>query len=192
MIKKCSKPPKDNAKRRRQVHFNEKGNNACDNGENNDDHKIYASMACMSSNDENLSKNYGDSSQLTNWILDLRAMCHMAPEVSDFVTGSLEDTDKYIEVADRYHVTAKQKGQVRIQMCDNIGKNFIAKLQNVLLASDLCNRLFSIIKLMNSGHTCIFLKGFYTVYFGAKEKNAETLPHRAQRNNAFLGKIMEK
>ena len=45
MIKKCPKPPKDNEKRRRQVRFNEKGNRACDNDENNDDHKIYASMA---------------------------------------------------------------------------------------------------------------------------------------------------
>ena len=32
MIAKCPKPPKDNDKRRRQVHFNEKGNRACDNG----------------------------------------------------------------------------------------------------------------------------------------------------------------
>ena len=40
---------------------------------------------------------------------------HMTPEVSDFIPGSLEDTDKYIEFADGHHVTAKQKGQVRIQ-----------------------------------------------------------------------------
>ena len=45
MIAKCPKPPKDNEKRRKQVCFNEKGNRACDNGEDNDDHKIYASMA---------------------------------------------------------------------------------------------------------------------------------------------------
>ena len=37
----------------------------------------------------------------------------MKPEVSDFIPGSLEDTDKCIEVADGHHVTAKQKGQVR-------------------------------------------------------------------------------
>ena len=41
MIAKCPKPLKDNDKRRRQVRFNEKGNRACDNGENNYDHKIY-------------------------------------------------------------------------------------------------------------------------------------------------------
>ena len=43
-----------------------KGNCACHNGENNDDHKIYASMEWMSSNDKRKSEKYGDSSQLTN------------------------------------------------------------------------------------------------------------------------------
>ena len=45
MIAKFPNPQKDNEKRRKQVCFYEKGNRACDNGENNDDHKIYASMA---------------------------------------------------------------------------------------------------------------------------------------------------
>ena len=39
-----------------------KGNRVCDNKENNDDHKIYASMAQMSSNDKHKSAKYGDSS----------------------------------------------------------------------------------------------------------------------------------
>ena len=39
-------------KRRKQVRFNEKGNRACENGENNSDQKIYAYMACMSSDDK--------------------------------------------------------------------------------------------------------------------------------------------
>ena len=80
-IAKCPKPPKDNEKRRKQVRFNEKGNRACDNGEDNNYHKIYASMARMSSNDENKSVKYGDSLQLTNWILNLGGTCHMTPEV---------------------------------------------------------------------------------------------------------------
>ena len=42
MIAKCPK----------QVCFNEKVNNECDNGENDSDCKIYASMERMSSNDE--------------------------------------------------------------------------------------------------------------------------------------------
>ena len=81
MIAKNPKPPKDNEKRRRQVCFNEKGNLACKNGENDDDRKIYASMARMSSDDERKSVNYGDSSQLTNWILDSGATCHMTPHI---------------------------------------------------------------------------------------------------------------
>ena len=52
MIANCPKPPKYNEKRRKQVRFNEKVNRTCDNGENNDDQNIYASMAHMSSNDE--------------------------------------------------------------------------------------------------------------------------------------------
>ena len=74
-------------------------------------------------------------------------------------------------------------------MCDDIGKKFIATLYNVLLAPDLCDRLFSIITLMNAGHTCLFQKGFFTVYFGAEKDNAVKLPHSAQRKDAFTGKI---
>ena len=92
--------PKDNEKRRKQVCFNEKGNRVCANSANNDDHKIYASMAQVSSNDERKSEKYGDSSQLTNWVLDSGETCHMTAEVSDFIPLSLEDTDKYIEVID--------------------------------------------------------------------------------------------
>ena len=57
MIAKFPKPPKDNEKRRKQVRFNEKGNPACDNGENNSDQRIYASMVHTSSNDKRSSKN---------------------------------------------------------------------------------------------------------------------------------------
>ena len=69
-------------------------------------------MARMYSDDERKSVNYGDSLQLTNWILDSGAACHMTPEVTDFIPGTLEDKDKYIELADGHHVTTKQKGQV--------------------------------------------------------------------------------
>ena len=79
MIIKCQKPPKDNEKRQKEVRFNENFNRACDNGENNNDQKIYASMARMSSNNKRSSENYGDSSQLTYCILDLGATCHMKP-----------------------------------------------------------------------------------------------------------------
>ena len=57
MIAKCPKPPKDNEKRRKQVHLNEKGNRACDNGGDNSDQKIHAYMARMNGNDKCLSGN---------------------------------------------------------------------------------------------------------------------------------------
>ena len=73
---------------------------------------MYASMASMSINDECHSGNFGDSSKLTSWILYSVATCHMKPEVSEFIPGSLEDTDKHIEVEDVHQFIAKQKGQV--------------------------------------------------------------------------------
>ena len=44
---------------------------------------------------------------------------------------------------------------------------------------------------MNARHTCLFHKGFCTVYFGAEKDNAVTLPHSAQSKHAFTGKIMD-
>ena len=52
-------------------------------------------MARMSNNDECPSGNFGDSSQLTNLILDSGATCHITPYISDFIPYSLEDTDKH-------------------------------------------------------------------------------------------------
>ena len=76
-------------------------------------------------------------------------------------------------------------------MCYDNGKPFIETLHTVILAPDLCDRSFSLIALMNSGHTCLFHKGFLTVWFLAKENNAVTLPHSAQRKHAFIGKTKE-
>ena len=76
-------------------------------------------------------------------------------------------------------------------MCDNNGKKFSATLYNVLLEPDLCDRLFSIITLMNLGNTCIFHNGFCTVYFGAKEDNAVTLPKNAQKKTCLYRKNSE-
>ena len=42
----------------------------------------------MSGNEECTSGKFGDSSQLTNWILDSGATCHMTPEDSDFIQVS--------------------------------------------------------------------------------------------------------
>ena len=111
IISNDPKPYIENEKCRKQVKFNEKGDfesqKECDNDKNNNDQKIYAYMARMSDNDKCSSKNFGDSSQLTNWILDSGATCHMMPEVSYFITGSLDNIDKHIDVADGHHVTEK-------------------------------------------------------------------------------------
>ena len=91
IIDKCPNPPKKNDKRKTQVHFSERGNRAsqkeCYNGDNNNDQKIYESMALMSGNDESRSRYFGDSSKLTNCILDSGATCNMTPQVSDFIPG---------------------------------------------------------------------------------------------------------
>ena len=91
------------------------------------------------------------------------------PQVLGFIPGLLDDTDKHIEVADRHHVMAKQKGQVQIKMCDDNEDTFIATLHNILMAPDIWDTLFSIIALMISGHTCLFHKGFCTMYSRAEK-----------------------
>ena len=72
-------------------------------------------------------------------------------------------------------------------MCDYNGDPFIATLYNVLLAPDLRDRLFEVSRLMNSGHTCLFNKGFCMLYFGNKEKHEVTLPHSERPKHTFLG-----
>ena len=75
------------------------------------------------------------------------------------------ETDKYIEVADGNLVILKQTGEVQIIMHENNWKPFIATLYNVLFAPGLCDQLFSIITLKESGHTCPFHRCFFTVSF---------------------------
>ena len=53
-------------------------------------------------------------------------------------------------------------------------------------------QLFSIITLMNSGHTCLFHKGFCTVLFIDNEQNAVTLMQSTQRKYEFLVKTKKK
>ena len=80
----------------------------------------------------------------------------MKAQVSDSIPVLLEDTDEYIEDMDGNNVTAKQKGQDQIKMYGDNGNSFVATLHNVLLAPDLYNWLFSIIKLINSRHNYLF------------------------------------
>ena len=85
LIDKCLKPPKYEKKRQNQVCFNERGNcspqKESENGDNDNNQKIYAYMARMSVNDQSSGRDFGDSSQSTNCILDSGATCHMTQQV---------------------------------------------------------------------------------------------------------------
>ena len=59
-------------------------------------------------------RDFGDSSQLTNCILDSDATCHITPDISDFILGSLEEIEKYIQFVNEDLVIAKQTVQVQI------------------------------------------------------------------------------
>ena len=50
-------------------------------------------MARMSDNEKCPSRDFGDSSQLTNWILDSGENYHIMSEVSDVIPGSFEDIE---------------------------------------------------------------------------------------------------
>ena len=102
----------------------------------------------MSSNAESPRRDFGDSLQLKNWILDSDVTCRMAPDISVFIPCSLVETDRYIKVVYGRFVTAKQNRGFHIKMRDDNGKTFIATLYNVLFATDLCGQIFSIITLI--------------------------------------------
>ena len=86
LIAKCPKPHKDNKKQLKTVCFNERGICASQKKSKNVDYgnyqKIYAYIARMSGNERSPSRNFGGSSQLTNWILDSGETYHMTLQVS--------------------------------------------------------------------------------------------------------------
>ena len=53
-------------------------------------------------------RDFRDSSPLINWILDSDATYHMTPEISDFIQGSLMETNRHIGVAYGDFITLKQ------------------------------------------------------------------------------------
>ena len=63
----------------------------------------------MSDNDECHSRDFSDSLQLTNRILDSGATCHKTPQVSDFIPGSLENAYAQIEGADGLLIAASKQ-----------------------------------------------------------------------------------
>ena len=77
-------------------------------------------------------------------------------------------------------------------MCDDNLKPFIDMLCKLLLAPDLCDKLFSIIALIDQVNTYLFHKGFCIIFFGDTKYNAVILPHREHRKHAFLVNTKEK
>ena len=78
MIAKYPKPSKESEKRHKSEKYKENVNRACDNSDDENGLKVYyTSMEKMSTDDKRENKDYGDSSQLTNWILDSGATCHI-------------------------------------------------------------------------------------------------------------------
>ena len=65
------------------------------------------------------------------------------------------------------------------------GEPFIATLYNLLSATDLCDRLFSIITLINLGYKYLFHKRFCAVFFNDNEHNVVVLLHIAQQKHTF-------
>ena len=55
-------------------------------------------MARISGNEKKSIRYFVESSKFLYWVLDSGATCHMTPQISGFISGSLEDTYKYIEV----------------------------------------------------------------------------------------------
>ena len=68
---------------------------------------MYAYMAHMSFNSEIPTWYFGDSLQLINLVLDSSATCHMTPEISYVIPGSMVETYKYIKVSDGNFITEK-------------------------------------------------------------------------------------
>ena len=145
--------------------------------------KIYTYMTRMSYNAGSPRIKYGETLHLTNWILHSGATCHMIPEISDFIPVSLAETYQYIKVPDGHIIIEKQTEKFQIEMRDYNGKPFIAMLYSVLLVPDLCDQIFSIIKLMNSGHTCLSCKRFCAIFFSNNKQNVVTLLNSAKRSH---------
>ena len=70
-------------------------------------------MARTYSNEEKPRWYFVDSLQLTNWVLESGATCHMTPEISVFIPVSMVETDNYIKVADGHSFTEKQTQEVQ-------------------------------------------------------------------------------
>ena len=83
-----------------------------------------------------------------------------------------------------HHGEANMKSSNK--MCNDIRNSFIEAFHNELLVSDLYDRLFLIITLMNLGYTCIFQKGFERCNSSIRRK-MRLLFHIVHRGNTIFG-----
>ena len=143
-------------------------------------------MKQMYGNNEISSREFGENLKLTNWILDSGETCHMTPQVSDFIPGSLEVKDKYIKVADGNYVTAKKKVQVKIKMFDDNGDPLLATLHNILLAPYICDRLFQLLRKRSWYILVYFTKAFARCNLGISGK-MRLLYHIVHIGNMHFG-----
>ena len=96
------------------------------------------SMARMSNNAAIPRRDYGYSSQLTHWVLDSGATCHMTPDISYCIPAHLW---KQINISMlNMGIFHSKKNRISSnKMRDNNVKPFVATLNNLLLSPDLCN-----------------------------------------------------
>ena len=143
----------------------------------------HANMACSSTSF------VGD---LYNWVLNSGATCHMTPFLDDFIPGTMETVDKFVEVADGHYVPGKQQGKVRIRMHDDVGRPFQIVLEEVLYILALAERLFLILMCTDKGHKCLFDNGYCTISFGSEGGNAVTLSQHHEHQRTLPTKIRDQ
>ena len=73
-------------------------------------------------------------------------------------------------------------------MCNDNGKKIAATLHNVLLAPDLCDRLFSIITLMSSGHSYLFHKDFLHGILRSKGEKCRNITTQCTKDKCIYRK----
>ena len=84
-------------------------------------------MARQSSNAGSPRRFFGDSSQLTNFILDSGATSHRTPDILDLIPDLLVKKDKYTEVSDGNFVTVKQTGEVKMKFMTMMAKTSLLR-----------------------------------------------------------------
>ena len=81
---------------------------------------------------------------LSNWVMDSGATCHMTPYESDFEHNSVSHTQKGVEDADGHNVPANLSSTILIRTKNDAGENITICLIAVLCVPHLERHLFSL------------------------------------------------